>query len=125
MRATIAAVLLFGLSACAEKPLPEIQTQTVNVEVPVPCTPKIGPEPAYPDTDAILAKVPFPGAPAALLATPTNPVALSQMGQNLLYLIAHYRAGRDLRAARDAVKQAALDGCAKLPPLPVSSSPQG
>jgi hypothetical protein len=101
------------LAGCVTKPPPEIQTKIVNVAVPVPCKVNIGPDPAYPDTDADLAKVPYPAAVTLLAANPLDPKALNQMGENMLYLLAHYRAGRDLRIAREAKKQAALDECGK------------
>lgn len=110
--------LVIFLAGCAGQtpPPPEIQTQIVKVEVPIPCPVNIGPDPDYPDTDVELAKIPYPGAAALLQKNPLSPIALKQVGENVLFIVTHYRAGRDLRAARDAKKQAALDECAK--PIP-------
>jgi hypothetical protein len=50
---------LFALGACATTPpAPRIVTKTVQVAVPVACTPDIGAAPAYPDTDAALEAAP-------------------------------------------------------------------
>jgi hypothetical protein len=114
MKLQYLAIILL-LAGCTTKPA-EIQTVTVKVEVPVPCKVNLGTDPAYPDGDAELAKIPFPRAEALLLANPVNPVALQQVGSNLLYLISHYRAGRNMRAARDVQKQVALDKCGENPP---------
>ena len=108
---SLAFATILLLAGCATKPEPEIITQPVNVMVPVPCKVDLEADPVYPDSDAELANVPYPGASALLAANPLNPAALNQMGADLLYLVAHYRAGRDMRAARDAQKQAALDKC--------------
>lgn len=70
-------VLALALSGCASmpvnKPQPEIQTVTVNKEVPVPCKAleQLGPEPVYADTDAAInaaAALPDVGERAAALA---------------------------------------------------------
>lgn len=115
MKPAYAGLVIF-LSGCAGQTPPEIQTQIVKVEVPVPCLVNIGPDPTYPDTDAELAKIPYPNAAASLAKNPLDHTALNQVGENMLFVVTHYRAGRDLRAARDAKKQAALDECAK--PIP-------
>jgi hypothetical protein len=111
----LAIILL--LAGCGTRP-PEIQTVEVKVEVPIPCKVNLGPEPVYGDSDADLAKIPYPAASAVLLVRPLDPVALKQMGENLLYIIARYRGGRDVRAARDLKKQAALDKCGESAPQP-------
>jgi len=50
---------LLALAACATTPpAPQIVTKTVQVAVPVACTPAIGAAPAYPDTDAALKAAP-------------------------------------------------------------------
>jgi hypothetical protein len=58
-------VCAFALTACGGKnvlppPEPIIKTVEVKVAVPVPCPAlaKLGPEPAYPDTDAALNAAP-------------------------------------------------------------------
>lgn len=80
------------LAACAQTPPPEpqIRTVTVNVPVPVPCPAlqRLGPPPAYPDTDAALRAAPDFGARVALLL-----------------------AGRVLRIAREAATTAAMRAC--------------
>ena len=108
----LATILL--CAGCAAQP-PEIQTQIVKVEVPVPCKVNVGPDPAYSDTDAELSKVPYPNAVMAYVANPADPTALKQMGENMLFIISHYRAGRGERIARDAQKQTAIDSCGKMP----------
>lgn len=68
---------------------PPVKTVMVNVPVPVKCTPKLDPEPAYPDTDQALANV-------------ANVFA----GVQLL------KEGRALRIAYIGELQAAIKGCA-------------
>jgi hypothetical protein len=41
-------------SGCATSGPPPVQTQRVDVAVPVRCDPDIGPQPAYPDSDVAL-----------------------------------------------------------------------
>ena len=79
------------LTGCASTPAPPaaIVTQPVDTPVPVRCAPDLGPEPAYPDTDA------------ALRAAP-----------DLFRRVQLLVAGRLLRIARDAEKSAALAQCA-------------
>ena len=56
---TLLALGLLSLAACATAPpTPQIVTKTVQVAVPVACTPAIGAAPAYPDTDAALKAAP-------------------------------------------------------------------
>ena len=90
MIARLAACLsLLALAACATTPpAPQIDTKTVQVAVPVACNPAIGPEPAYPDTDA------------ALKAAP-------DVYQRVKLLVA----GRLERIAREAELSAALSAC--------------
>jgi len=79
------------LAACpaATLPEPKLQTQIVQVPVPVACRPNLGPDPSYPDADEALARV-------------TDIYA----GTQLLV------AGRKLRIAREGELKAALQGCA-------------
>ena len=90
MKPALAALAALLLSACvtagAQGPA---AVRTVEVPVPVTCTPALGPEPAYPDTDAALAAAPDLFARVRLLV-----------------------AGRLMRIARDAEKTAALAACA-------------
>ena len=69
-------------------PDPKVVTVTVDHPVAVQCRPDIGPEPAYPDTDA------------ALKAAP-----------DLFHRVQLLVAGRLLRIARDGQKTAALAQC--------------
>jgi hypothetical protein len=98
MRPTRTAVALSAIwllcvaGACAttgEPPAPHVMVHTVPVPVPVRCTPNLGPEPLYPDTDA------------ALRAAP-----------NLFARVKLLVAGRLMRIQRDAEKTAALQACA-------------
>jgi hypothetical protein len=80
---------LLALAACTTTPpAPQIVTKTVQVAVPVACKPAVGPEPAYPDTDA------------ALKAAP-------DVYQRVKLLVA----GRLERIAREAELTAALGAC--------------
>lgn len=83
----------FLFAGCAQTPPPEpqIRTVTVNVPVPVPCPAlkRIGPPPAYPDTNA------------AILAAP-----------DLAMRVGLLLAGRVLRMARGDADEAALQACA-------------
>lgn len=81
--AAFAAVLI--LAGCATDGV----TAKLPVSVPIYCHPKLGPEPAYPDTDAALQSVPdiFEGVKLLL-------------------------EGRLERIQRDKEKSAALDACA-------------
>jgi hypothetical protein len=89
VRILAAAAVLLSLAACATTPpAPQIVTKTVQVAVPVACTPAIGPAPAYPDTDA------------ALKAAP-------DVYQRVKLLVA----GRLLRIAREAELSAAVSAC--------------
>ena len=86
----VSVVLTLGLvSACASAPPPRIEVRPVAAPIPVRCTPNLGPEPAYPDTDAALQAAPDLFARVRLLV-----------------------AGRLMRIARDAEKSAALQACA-------------
>jgi hypothetical protein len=78
-------------TACASGPPldPKIVAKPVNMPVASSCVVAIGPEPAYPDTDAALATAP-----------------------DLYTRVKLLLAGRVVRIARDAVKSAALAGCA-------------
>lgn len=100
------------LTACAGAPGPKpVETVPVKEEVTIPCKVNLGPEPAYPDTDPELARVPFPEAEAQLLKNPMDFAAIEKMGKNLLYVVARLRAGRNLRIAREAQKDAAIAKC--------------
>lgn len=88
MRRVVGLCLLLG--ACATNPLtPQVVVKEVQIPVAERCRPDIGPEPNYPDTAA------------AVKAAPD----LFTLTQILL-------AGRVMRISRDAVKSAALAGCA-------------
>jgi len=76
------------LAACTTTGTPKVETQIVNVPIPVPCKPDLGPEPDYPDTAAALVGV-------------TDIFA----GVQLL------KAGRLMRIAREAELLAALKAC--------------
>lgn len=91
-RPVIGAVLALGLmSACASAPSspPRLEVRPVAAPIPVRCTPNLGPEPDYPDTDSALQAAPDLFARVRLLV-----------------------AGRLMRIARDAEKSAALQACA-------------
>ena len=82
----LAALILAG---CASAPSqPAVVTKTVNVEVPVHCSPNIGPEPSYADT------------PEAIRAA-------SDFGSRLKLVLA----GRVQRIQRLGELLAALKGC--------------
>ena len=92
MTRAIAGLLLASLlAACASAPPIEqsVQVRTVEIPTPVHCRPDLGPEPAYPDTDAALKAAPDLFARVRLLL-----------------------AGRLMRIARDQEKSAALQACA-------------
>lgn len=99
-RLTLVAALL--LVSCASKPAPRpepvVQIVEVAVPIPVACTPDIGPEPTYIDTDAAL-------------------IAAADLFERVKLLLA----GRDQRIARDEVKTAALEGCRRPPSVPPQS----
>ena len=67
-------LMALALSACAHAPTPPLEPQIRTVEVkvptPVPCPAleRLGPEPAYPDTDAAIAAAGTIGDLAALYA---------------------------------------------------------
>lgn len=84
-RIIIVATCLF-LAGCAA-PEPRIVTKEVIKEVPVSCSPNVGPEPQYDDS------------PAAIQAAP-------DIFESVKLLLA----GRGQRIARDKVKSAAI-GC--------------
>lgn len=87
---TLAAMMLVGCATTdGPEPEPRVVIQRVEVPVPVPCDPAIGPEPDYPDTDAALRAAPNIFERAKLLA-----------------------AGRLMRIARDVEKSVALAKCA-------------
>ena len=79
------------VAACARPPAPDPVVRTVEVAVPVatPCRPNIGPPPTYAD------------APEAL-----------RQAADIFEAMKLRIAGREQRQAREAVLQAALDGCA-------------
>ena len=86
----VALACLLCLVACAPrlKPEPIVRTVTVQVPVPVPCRPDLGPEPEYADSPEALA-------------------AATDVFEAMKLRIA----GRDQRHAREAVLRAALEGC--------------
>jgi hypothetical protein len=86
LKPAFALLAALPLCACATAGAP---FRTIEAPVPVTCAPNLGPEPAYPDTDAALAAAPDLYARVRLLV-----------------------AGRLMRIARDAVKTAALSACA-------------
>jgi hypothetical protein len=89
-----AAVAAMSLAACetpgAARPEPEPRIVTVEVPVPVPvkCTPDVGPDPVYPDTDEAIAAAP-----------------------NLFERVKLVVAGRLMRIARERELSAALREC--------------
>ena len=86
----IAACLSLGACATAGPPLdPKLEVKTVPMVIVSPCTPDIGPEPDYVDSDAALKSAPDLFAQVKLLL-----------------------AGRLQRIKRDAEKSAALAKCA-------------
>lgn len=69
----IAALTVLGLGACAGPQTalqPNIHTVEVKVPTPMPCPAleRLGPEPAYPDSDAVIAAAGTIGDLAALYA---------------------------------------------------------
>lgn len=94
MRA-LAAALCLAVAACASSQArpsePIIKTVVVKVPVPEPCPAlvKLGPEPAYPDTDEALSKAP-----------------------NILEQVKLLLAGRAMRVVRAAAVAEALAICA-------------
>jgi len=88
IRIAIACVLCLGACAPRGKPEPIVRTVTVNVPVPVPCRPDIGPEPEYADS------------PEALAAA-----------TDIFEAVRARIAGREQRQARETVLKAALEGC--------------
>lgn len=92
MRLQLAVLAVAGLllSGCAHQAGPEAKVTTTvrEVPVPVPCKADIGPDPAYPDTDAAL-----------------NGVTDVFEGVKIL------KAGRTLRIARLSELADALKGC--------------
>ncbi|ASE39360.1 hypothetical protein [Brevundimonas vesicularis] len=92
--ATVLVCLL--VASCARPPIPEPIVRTVEVAVPIatPCRVSVGPAPAYADSAE----------------------ALRQAG-DIFEAMKLRAAGRAQRQAREAVLQAALDGCAgEVPP---------
>lgn len=88
MRILAAALLAITLCAC-QAPAPErVVTHDVAIAVPQKCTVRLGPSPAYPDTDDALAAVPDVFQGVKLL-----------------------KAGRILRIAREKELLAAAMGC--------------
>lgn len=87
----VALLACLSACACARPPAPEPIVRTVEVLVPVPtlCRPDIGPAPQYAD------------APEAL-----------RQAADIFDAMKLRAAGRAQRQAREAVLQAALDGCA-------------
>jgi hypothetical protein len=92
-RLAAACAALVLLDACGSvaspPPDPKIEVKTIDTPVAVQCRPDLGPEPAYPDTDA------------ALRAAP-----------DLFHRVQRLVAGRLMRIGRDAQKTAALAQCA-------------
>jgi hypothetical protein len=78
-------VLCLLLAGCATAP---IETQTVDVPIPVHCRPDLGPEPSYPDTDAAL-----------------------QAAPDLFVSVRLLLEGRLMRIQRDLEQSAALTAC--------------
>lgn len=93
----LAGALLGGCATTIPQP-----PKTVEVPVPVRCAPALGPEPAYPDTDA------------ALKAKAGDPFAQVQL----------LTEGRLLRIQRDLEKSAALLACESGPVVSTTSSSQ-
>jgi len=83
-------LIAFTLSACASRPPPEpiVRVVETRVPIPVPCNPRLGTPPAYPDTDAAI-----------------------EAATDIFDLAKLYRAGRGLRSAWIAELEAALAGC--------------
>jgi hypothetical protein len=89
--AVLAALVL--LAACASPRERAVSTVEVRVPVAIPCDPKAGPAPAYPDTDQALKEAP----------------GLFERVRLLL-------AGRELRRAREAELEAGIRGCSESSP---------
>ena len=85
--ACLAGLLL--LAGCASHREPIVRTVEVRIPVAVPCDPKVGPAPDYPDTDRALKDAP----------------GLFERVRLLL-------AGRELRKARETELEAGIRGCA-------------
>ncbi|MBX9574988.1 MAG: hypothetical protein K2X07_05050 [Caulobacteraceae bacterium] len=88
-------VLAFLLAACGgERPPiePIVKTVRVEVPVPVPCAPAVGPRPDYPDGDDEVRAAP-----------------------DLLERVKLLLAGREMRRAREAELEAAVAGCGARP----------
>lgn len=94
MKRTCALLALVALSACTTTPTPEPVIRTVEVQVPVPqpcdAASRLGPPPAYPDSDEALRS------------------AADIFMQTQLLL-----AGRALRIARNDGLEAAVRTCAR------------
>ncbi|WEK38666.1 MAG: hypothetical protein P0Y50_08880 [Candidatus Brevundimonas colombiensis] len=90
IRVTVVLACLM-LTACATRPAPEPVVRTVDVLVPIatPCRVSVGPAPDYVDSDEAL-----------------------RTAADIFEAMKLRIAGRDQRQAREAVLQAALDGCA-------------
>lgn len=87
-----ASLLLCGLvAACASTPPPETVVRTIEVAVPIatPCRVSVGPAPTYVDSADAL-----------------------RQAADIFEAMKLRAAGRAQRQAREAVLQAALDGCA-------------
>lgn len=86
MRRLAIAIALLGLAGCAT--VPQVVTKTVEVPVTTKCTPDIGPEPQYADSDAAL-----------------------RAAANIFERVKLMLAGREQRIAREAEKTVALRAC--------------
>jgi len=89
-----ALILALALGGCGSiggtaTPEPIVTTQDTKIVIPVDCAAKVGAEPNYPDTDAVLAAAPDIFKGVQLL-----------------------KAGRAMRIARIAELLAGLDACA-------------
>lgn len=105
----VLAMALTGLmmSACGPRPPdPALGVRTVEVRVPVPapCDPDLGPDPAYPDPDSVLRRLPG-----------------ETVDQHLGRVIGPLLAGRKLRDQRLREQGAALAAC-RAPALPDAAS---
>jgi hypothetical protein len=87
VRIIVLTLVALALTACGHTPA-RIETQIVQVPVPVPCVAKLDPAPAYADSDEAIAAAP-------------DIFALAQI----------YRAGRGERIAREVGLVGVLRGC--------------
>jgi hypothetical protein len=112
-KAIIALALLLAGCAAVAPPEAKVEIKTANIAVGLHCKPKVGPDPAYPDTAATLAAVPHPDAVARLQMKDNarDVTALVDELDNLGYQIKLLLEGRNARIQRDGEKTAALKGC--------------